>query len=92
MLAIWTFRRFALRLRGEIVLAVVASLVAGAGYWLGIGLAFMYLDVAKGVAPQWWAGWVVGALFAVALAAAVFGVASLTIGLWSALAARRARP
>jgi hypothetical protein len=90
-LAVWMFRRFAFRLRGGLVSAAAASLIAGVGYWLGIGLAFMYLDVATGVSPPLWAGWLVGALFAVGLAAAAFGVAAIVLGVWAAVAARRAR-
>jgi hypothetical protein len=90
-LAVWMFGRFALRLRAALVSAVIAALVAGVGYWLGIGLAFTYLDVADGVAPPWWAGWVVGALFSVGLAAAAFGIALVAMGVWTAFTARRAR-
>jgi hypothetical protein len=89
-LAMWVFRRFALRLRGALVSAALAALVAGFGYWLGIGLAFMKLDVATGASPPLWAGWVVGALFGVGLAAATFCFASICLGLWGAISARRA--
>jgi len=91
-LAVWMFRTFALRLRGGLVSAVIASLVAGVGYWLGIGLAFTYLDVATGVAPPWWANWAAGALFAVGLSAAAFGVSAIAIGVWAGAVARRAIP
>ena len=90
-LAVWTFRTFALRFRGALVLAVITFAMTGVAYWLGIGLAFTYLDVAPGVAPPVWAAWVVGAVFAVGLAAAAFGVAALAIGLWATVCARRAR-
>ncbi len=78
----WVSRRFALRLRGAFVLAALSALVAGFGYWLGIGLAFTELDVATGASPPLWAGWVVGALFGVGLAAATFGFALIALGLW----------
>lgn len=91
-LAVWMFRKFGLRLRGTLVSAGIASALALVGYWLGVGLAFTYLDVATGVSPPWWADWVVGAPFAVGLAAAAFGVAAIVIGSWTAIArARRAR-
>jgi hypothetical protein len=90
-LAMWVFRRFTLRLRGALVSATLAALVAGFGYWLGIGLAFMKLDVATGASPPLWAGWVVGALFGVGLAAATFCFASICLGLLGAVSARRAR-
>jgi hypothetical protein len=90
-LAVWVFRRFALRLRGAFVSAILAAVVAGFGYWLGIGIAFTELDVATGVSPPLWAGWVVGALFGAGLAAATFGFASICLGLWGAVSARRAR-
>ena len=90
-LAVWVSRRFALRLRGAFVLATLSALVAGFGYWLGIGLAFTELDVATGASPPLWAGWVVGALFGVGLAAATFGFALIALGLWGAASARRAR-
>ena len=89
-LAVWVLRRFALRLRGAFVSATLAALVAGFGYWLGIGLAFTELDVATGASPPLWASWLVGALFGVGLAAATFGFASVCLGLWGAASARRA--
>ena len=89
-LAVWAFRRFALRLRGTLVAVVLASLIAGVGYWLGIGLAFTYLDVATGVTPPSWAGWAVGALFGVGLAAAAFGIAAIALGVWAAISAQYA--
>ena len=90
-LAVWMLKRFGLHLLGAFVSAIIAFVITALGYWLGIGLAFTYLDVAPGNVAPWWADWVVGALFALGLAAAAFGVTTVGLGIWTAATARRAR-
>jgi hypothetical protein len=90
-LAVWLFRRRGLGLVGTLVLATVCALLAVAGYWLGVGFAFMYLDVAQGVAPPVWAQWAVGVFFGIGLASAAFGGATLVLGIRAAVLARHTR-
>ena len=59
-LAVWMLKRFGLHLLGAFVSAIIAFVITALGYWLGIGLAFTYLDVAPGNVAPWWADWVVG--------------------------------
>lgn len=89
-LSVWLFRRRPARPLGSLVMVAVASVLIAVGYWLGIGLAFMYLDVATGVTAPLWAQLAVGALFGIALAAAAFGVVTLLLAIRTAIIARRA--
>ncbi len=89
-LSVWLFRRRAPRLLGSLAMVAVASVLTAVGYWLGIGLAFMYLDVATGVTAPVWAQLAVGALFGIGLSAAGFGVATLLLAIRTAIIARRA--
>ena len=89
-LAVWLQRRFR-RLRVAIVSVVIAAALAAIAYWLGVGLAFMYLDVAPGNPAPLWAELLVGALFAVAIAAVAFAVAAVGLGARNFVVARKAR-
>lgn len=89
-LSVWLFRRRAPRLLVSLVIVAVASVLAAVGYWLGIGLAFMYLDVATGATAPLWAQLAVGALFGLGLTAAAFGVVTLVLAIRNVIIARSA--